>query len=1560
MAVVVGSPPALTGDLALFHTTDPLLANAPVLVFHGPAPAIGGASSRIQVHVFTPAGIGSYARLAVSPNSPFYSAVSNLPREEQGDEVCRGLAFGLKRYFAELPEEVKKAWCAQAKSPAAAMLFGDDHVAVLAARMSRIENVDEVIETLTEAFGEQRQSWLDIDVLLPPGSIKDPQKHAESANQDELADFESLQQRYGRYAELVANLGDAEFLPTSKLKRAPSKAHSVGRSASFLRHQKENVRKEICELLTTEESYVDRVTELQRLSTSIGAGLKAESRQQLRTAFPDVLDTIARLNTDFLDSLKKVVEQTEAPAQDDIESTSDNHRSTAEASKDLTSDAQGVKAVAQRLCEWLPRFSEAYASYMKVQAECTQALRSMLRSSDPALAASLHEAGEQKLTSLLIEPVQRLPRYTLYIDSMIKQLPLRHPALKPLLEARDIVTDICAQDDSAGTSAAILAKLRSRVSDWPAECELEGRLVTAVDFARLAPPYALAGCEAEEGILLVFTDGMLLLHKKSSSSVSARGLQSELDSASLNLASAKPRIATQQDLRFARRLAIDSCHITEALGSRVVQVYTRLDLGASAQPPQAPLVDSCEVLRLEGSYEGKAARLVEEIAKAKIERRFGEPERESATWELRASDPAADHASLLGAVFEDSNSKFLTSRQGAASTRILVDIDRHAQRPRAGQNGIRTVVAISPVRDGLWRMTIDSVDGPAHRENLPTESLVPALSKRLGALAAARFAIAEPLMTRCLLSKYAATITSIQLQIKPSEDAEESNPGAAGRTRRPKSPRKLLSTFLSASTGPGSHPSALLKKDLPPLPPPAHVRSRTAEQITTKPPSRESRPPSRDQPTPRSIASGHCVESATTPLKKLEDTLAAYILALQARKGNIVGRSLKMRASADELAVNELYNSLLEDPNMMILAAEASVDVLFAAFEKFLHNAWKEQIGPVIPFSTIQEVQSKAETLFPTDFDDYFRSTFGSMWPQNQRAFKGIMKLLADLLDGTGNDGDRGILTAAFAEVLVTEGNLLDFIPLIDRFVDDTDTYFGEPYEESQRPTDGPGSIHKRARSVNSASISSNTSSLRKKFGFGNLSRANSKSEEESKVASVWRTLSKSTRGEASPAGSISRGTLQRAHSTDIDGRATIRPSSQDGPSLKPSAIHDGPIMGPNGSAHNLGLSTIGEHPSFIPTGPPRKKRRSSLSDLKGLENSPKPTGWLSPSPRRPPLTQRPLDEKSLPNSPMPSTPSSKGGSGRFDTPSKTAPRSKLPSSFRKESSPGADRVFDTSMAPPPLRPRSSSKQPDEVTITARPTSSIPTLAPRQSFSQKTGSPSPRVGLSERAGAGNIVKRPSPWPDKTHKPSFSASTLETAAPTQKLRMQSPQKLRERLQTESTALTATQTSLQDELSKIGDELTSTPSRIGTIRSSKHSSLHNPTRSIGGTNQQQQQPSTLDLAARVLKMESHLVSQIDELKSRIEHISSDLSSSLTVSENKCKKLDELYREANGENEALYARFNEELGKILKAVRGGEGVEEMKRKLRESQEEVGRLKRENGRVKRECVGLRAQLKE
>lgn len=182
-------------------------------------------------------------------------------------------------------------------------------------------------------------------------------------------------------------------------------------------------------------------------------------------------------------------------------------------------------------------------------------------------------------------------------------------------------------------------------------------------------------------------------------------------------------------------------------------------------------------------------------------------------------------------------------------------------------------------------------------------------------------------------------------------------------------------------------------------------------------------------------------------------------------------------------------------------------------------------------------------------------------------------------------------------------------------------------------------------------------------------------------------------------------------------------------------------------------------------------------------------------------------------------------------------------------------------------------------------------------------------------------------------------------------MQSPQKLRERLQQEQHSVAATHNSLQEELSKIGNELTSTssPSRPATARGSK-------TLGRGSISQ----PSNMDLAQRVLRMEGNLPKQMEELNRRISSIQGDLTSSLSVSENKCKKLDELYREANGENEALYARFNDELGRILKAVRGGEGVEELKKKLKEAQQEAANLKRETSRLKRENVGLRAQMRE
>src|SRR4051812_33026884 len=93
---------ALSQDqVTLYYTTDAQLGHLPVLVFHGPSTTSNSThnSSRIQIHIFTGAGFTSYPRLTVSPNSPFYESVAHLTREQQGDEICRGISFGLTKYF---------------------------------------------------------------------------------------------------------------------------------------------------------------------------------------------------------------------------------------------------------------------------------------------------------------------------------------------------------------------------------------------------------------------------------------------------------------------------------------------------------------------------------------------------------------------------------------------------------------------------------------------------------------------------------------------------------------------------------------------------------------------------------------------------------------------------------------------------------------------------------------------------------------------------------------------------------------------------------------------------------------------------------------------------------------------------------------------------------------------------------------------------------------------------------------------------------------------------------------------------------------------------------------------------------------------------------------------------------------------------------------------------------------------------------------------------------------------------------------------------------------------
>ena len=163
----------------------------------------------------------------------------------------------------------------------------------------------------------------------------------------------------------------------------------------------------------------------------------------------------------------------------------------------------------------------------------------------------------------------------------------------------------------------------------------------------------------------------------------------------------------------------------------------------------------------------------------------------------------------------------------------------------------------------------------------------------------------------------------------------------------------------------------------------------------------------------------------------------------------------------------------------------------------------------------MSRLQSGLDKLSPTAFADEFKAVMGELSPQNRRAFARLVKVLADLLDASGNDADRGALIASFAEAIVLVGRPHDSITLLNRLVEDHDSLFEEIIDRPGSSGSASSSVS-RNRSFNKGSFNSHSSSLRKRLGFGgNLSRENSKSEPESKVASLIRSWGKSAKNTA-------------------------------------------------------------------------------------------------------------------------------------------------------------------------------------------------------------------------------------------------------------------------------------------------------------------------------------------------------------------------------------------------------------------------------------------------------------
>ncbi|KAJ9604477.1 hypothetical protein H2200_011313 [Cladophialophora chaetospira] len=420
-----------------------------ILVFYFPVQAVGSLSStsRIRTTILSAAGFKSYGAFSVAPNSSYYSAVHKLPEDKQRDDVYRGIAFALCRYFSEIPTEVKNAIDEENAHHGMVMKWGQTHAAQVTCRMSRVINTEEIIEAL-RPFSKER-----------PSSPQTPVRPLASIRKTRPSFLPQESSNHG-ISRISHAFTPSKRIPSGASKRTPSISSPGTRKASSSldpKHsvqQLESLRFKMCEFVDTEDRYITRLQELIELVTnqgrtpkSLSSKFSSRGNQKAMHAmlqFPSLLDQIKDLNIAFLDDIETALHNSEDAALTFLDSAQSNPQ-LLQAAK----DPMGILSFAKILLTHFPKFPMPYREYLDLHSQISSNLDQFLKEGTTSI---------QTAPSLLMEPAQRISRYGLYIDTMLPHIPSNFTvAIRTLEKARKIIAEICEMEPAAST---ILDSLR--------------------------------------------------------------------------------------------------------------------------------------------------------------------------------------------------------------------------------------------------------------------------------------------------------------------------------------------------------------------------------------------------------------------------------------------------------------------------------------------------------------------------------------------------------------------------------------------------------------------------------------------------------------------------------------------------------------------------------------------------------------------------------------------------------------------------------------------------------------------------------------------------------------------------------------------------------------------------------------------------------------------------------------------------------------------------------------------------------------------------------------------
>lgn len=963
-------------DCAIYHAVDSILG--PMVIFYKPVSSSKDGHPQIDAHVLSIAGFYSYKTLPVNPGSHLYSVVNHLT-DPRPSALTKALAVVTFKHFVDLNRVVKDAVIQENRSKnvnACAVAFDEMHAADVAIRYRQVEPqmlVDDLKYALTEKF----VSAIDVDVVIRQEGkpILDP---------DEIPD---------EAQKLLRCFGEPTYLPFAKLKRSMSRP--AGARPTTQQERDEQMERELEELRYTEENYV---TKMEELVNVIAPPLKQSARLSSREAgrmsareldalFPPSLSAILEANLRFLQGIRQ----------------------------------GGVEEFAQACVENFPAFKGPYGDYMRASAEFPQLLAKLSKDRTSSISRRIQQTGEQKLRSLVIEPVQRLPRYSLLIDNMIKLLPPLSPAGDVLNQARNMIDDICALQDVSEKKASnrTIARLQSIIPTWPQAFRPPGRLITAVDYVEVLPPYNDLTADSLGSILLVFVDTIAVLRRPKQTSLHARDVMAEVDGTNnSSLGPQKPG----SELQFSGWIDMMDARFAASDGGTVAWMTNTQSFKDSWDVRQGGV--GIRKLRLKGQYEGRAHKFEEDIVKARLERRSVSQEKSkgiigmrevrfsgltiwTCVWGSETAHRNEQYRSLH-TIYLDVGPQRVSRRD---RSKLLKD---EAHTPPCELAGI-----LEEVKGDQLKLEFRSQEETTSADLVSPSEFLGTFSNRMCTLLKLHSGATHPPITTTLLHANRKLLRSLGVPF----DAD-------GKWVKPRStsPVKMFSNIIQGGT------KALERTQSNTLPPrnlerPTNLFNRGATILGI----------TDDSDLRQDVNRARITLGASSPLKKIEETFEAFtrIIRMMVKTDDDVD-DLHNLENAPWQAVEAFHAELVDNPKIEQQMDGVTLSVVFASFAKFLRQEWKDGIGPVIAGHLMERLQEKSDTLFSGEFEHFFKTFLLEWTPQNRRAFRAIMSLLREMQQKVHRADSKGVLTKTFTELLVTEGmNALDYMGLVDRLVID-------------------------------------------------------------------------------------------------------------------------------------------------------------------------------------------------------------------------------------------------------------------------------------------------------------------------------------------------------------------------------------------------------------------------------------------------------------------------------------------------------------------------------------------